>query len=194
MTNFLANALVLLIQILRTDLNRIELAELAVAVCLAIGLPRLANAKFRALEAWFAALARKRGRTVLLAGALAVLLRLALLPIEPIPQPVVSDEFSHRLLGETLALGRAANPSHPMWAHMETIQVIQKPTYASMYPPGQGAFLALGILAAGLPWAGVVLSVALMCMAICWALQAWLPPGWALLGALIAVARFALFS
>ena len=117
-----------------------------------------------------------------------------MLPIEPVPQPVIVDEFSHLLLDETLVLGRATNPTHPMWAHMETLQVIQKPTYASMYPPGQGAFLALGKIATGHPWAGVVLSVALMCMAIGWALQAWLPPGWVLLGALIAVARFGLFS
>jgi hypothetical protein len=81
-----------------------------------------------------------------------------------------------------------------MWAHFETMQVIQKPTYASMYFPGQALFLLLGKVATGCMWAGVVLSAGLMCMAICWALQGWLPPGWALFGGLIAVFRFALFS
>jgi hypothetical protein len=77
---------------------------------------------------------------------------------------------------------------------METMQVIQKPTYSSMYLPGQGLFLAMGKLLTGTLWAGVVISVALMSMAISWALQGWLPPSWALLGALIAALRFGLFS
>jgi hypothetical protein len=47
---------------------------------------------------------------------------------------------------------------------------------------------------AGNPFWGLCLSVALMCAAICWALQAWLPPQWALLGGLLATIRIGTFS
>jgi hypothetical protein len=54
--------------------------------------------------------------------------------------------------------------------------------------------LAFGEIVFRQPWIGVYVSTALLCGAICWALQAFVPPVWALLGGLLAVARFALFS
>ena len=68
------------------------------------------------------------------------------------------------------------------------------PTYMSMYFPGQGLLLALSRLLFGRPWYGILISCALMCAAICWMLQAWLPPTWALLGGMLAVLRLGLFS
>ena len=146
------------------------------------------------MEARFRALARHRAASVLGVGFIAIALRLAILPVQPVPRPGITDEFSHLLLGDTLAHGRLANPTHPMWRHFETIHVIQHPTYSSMYFPGQGLFLGLGQVAAHCPWIGVLLSVALLCAAATWALQGWLPPVWALAGGLLCVLRLGLFS
>src|SRR4051794_18368416 len=95
-------------------------------------------------------------------------IRLALLPLQGIPHPYVPDEFSHLLLSQTLLLGRLANPTPAMWVHFETLHEIFRPTYASMYMPGQGIFLAIGSAVFGHPWFGVLLSSGVFGVALFW--------------------------
>jgi hypothetical protein len=124
----------------------------------------------------------------------AIALRLALLPLLHAPVPVVSDEFSHLLLADTLIDGRAANPTHPYWQHFETLQVIQQPHYASDYFPGHAAVLAAGRAVLGSAWAGVLSECLAFLLILYWALRGWMPARWALAGVALAALRFGIGS
>ncbi len=173
---------------------RIEIFLSLAAVLWAFAFPRLGSQWFGRVEAGLNRFAQRRALSVAAVGILAVVARLAVLPVLPIPSPAIHDEFSYLLMADTFAHGRVANPTHPMWAHFEAFHVNQIPTYVSKYYPAQGIFLAIGQVVFGHPFWGVLLSSALMCAAICWMLQGWMPPGWALLGGLLAVLRLGTFS
>lgn len=151
---------------------------------------RYANLAFR----WLERISRQKLLMCLLVMVGTMAFRLALLPHKPIPKPFVSDEYSYLLGAETFTSGRMTNPPHPMWVHFETLHQLMQPTYMSKYPPGQAAFLALGSKLFGHPWFGVWLSFGLFAGSLCWMLQNWVPPVYALLGTLITLARISILG
>ena len=171
----------------------LECGLTAAAVLLSIFFPRFGSAGFARVEQAFAQLARRKGLAVLVVG-LSTLLRLAVLPAFPTPRPFLPDDFSFLLAADTFAAGHVTDPTPAMWTHFESIHITMQPTYSSMYFPGTGLILAAGQVLFHNPWLASVFVDALMCAAICWMLQAWLPPTWALLGGFLAVLRIGLFS
>jgi hypothetical protein len=172
----------------------IELAVVVTVFIVALMRPDFAVVPLAHAEAHFSRLAHKRRTALVFVGGVAIAMRLAALPILPIPEPSVEDEFSYLLQADTFLHGRLTNPTPALWPHFETLHVNMRPTYQSKYPPAQGMMLALGKLIGGYPIVGVWLSMAAMCMAICWMLQEWISPEWGLLGGLILAMRLGVFS
>jgi hypothetical protein len=173
-------------------------AEMALLLTLVFGLlalwkPNIGGRAFQKIEQALSRFAERRKLAIGLMFLGVVAIRLAALPLLPVPIPGIHDEFSYLLMADTFAHGRLANPTHLMWMSFETFHVNWLPTYSSMYPPAQGFVMAIGQLL-GNPWFGVVLSDAAMCAAILWMLQAWMPPRWALLGGVFAALNLGIAS
>jgi hypothetical protein len=166
-----------------------QLVYCAVLIGIFYAVAKTASPRWRDLWRRFkrglSSVARRKTLSWIGLGVLVLAVRAALLPIWPIPKPSVYDEFSYILQADTFVHGRLANPAHPLWQFFESTYILQQPTYASRFPPGQALAMALGQLIFGHPWFGVWLSAGLLASALCWALQGWLPPGWALFGAFI---------
>lgn len=137
---------------------------------------------------------RRPWLTALMLASAFIALRLALLPLMPVPVPVVTDEFSHLLLADTLLHGRVANPVHPFWPHFESIHILMRPHYVSPYFPGHALWLAAGRLLTGSAWAGVLAECWIFLAVLYWMLRGWMPARWALFGVLLAGLRFAVGS
>jgi hypothetical protein len=172
--------------IVNQALSPADLVELVVVALLVLGV--------LIWYPWLAPLARRfetrTGLLVVIFASLPVLLRLALLPHHPAPTPDLYDEFSHLLEADTLRHFRLANPPHALPQFFETFFVLQRPAYASIYPPGQGLVLAIGWTLCGHPWAGVLAATAAFCGLCYWMLRGWVSPRWALAGGLLAIIEF----
>src|SRR5271157_2807987 len=173
-------------------------AEIALGLTLIFALlalwnPNLGGRAFQQIERALSRFAERKTLAVCLMFVGVTAIRLAALPLLPVPIAGIHDEFSYLLMADTFAHGRLANPTHPMWMSFETFHVNWLPTYSSMYPPAQGFVMAIGQLL-GNPWFGVLLSDAAMCAAILWMLQAWMPARWALLGCVFAALNLGIAS
>jgi hypothetical protein len=110
------------------------------------------------------------------------------------PVPEVFDEFGYLLQADTFAHGRMTNPPPPLAEAFESPYILVRPTYQAKYPPAQGLVLALGQRLFSRPVVGVWLGSACFAAALCWMLQAWLPPVWALWGTALAICQLACFG
>ncbi len=172
----------------------IRAAAIALAfLIVALLFPRANAALFAFAENVFSKLGRRRALAFATLFCSVIAIRVLLLPLLPVPTPGIHDEFSYLLMGDTFAHGRLTNPPHPMWLSFETFHVNWFPTYSSMYPPAQGAALALGQVL-GSPWIGVLLTAAGMCAAVYWMLCAWIPSRWAFLGGVLTALKLAFVS
>jgi hypothetical protein len=162
-----------------------EIAPLFVLLGVSMLKPQLGSRWFRLLETAGARLARQHRLALLAVAAVSLAMSITLCVIGKIPEPKGHDEFSYLLAADTFSHGRLTNPTHPLWVHFESFHILQRPTYASMYPPAQGMALAAGQVLTGYHIVGVWICTALACAAVCWMLMAWLLPRWALLGGLL---------
>lgn len=101
------------------------------------------------------------------------------------PAPSCHDEFSNLLVADTLQHGRMANQSPEIWQPFQSFHVLVNPSYASKFPLGPGALLALGCLLLGTPAAGIWLGAALSAAAVTWAAAGCMPRRWAVLAGLL---------
>src|SRR5258708_14151506 len=113
----------------------LEFVLVLVAFTTALVFPNLGSDWFGKLERRFNDFARRRTLSVVAVGVSALVLRAALLPLLPIPEPLVHDEFAYLLAADTYAPGRLTNPTHPIGVHFETFGLLLRPSSHSIAQP-----------------------------------------------------------
>ena len=141
----------------------------------------------KSIESAWVQIASRPVFSCLLIVGLSLVLRIALLRVDPKPEPRISRcEFAAYILGgETLAKGRLAVPAHPMWRFFETYAESTAdaanltPASTRRRSPHFSLWESAPLFRPSVENTAVLISgcVALMCGCISgWMLQGWLPP------------------
>lgn len=99
--------------------------------------------------------------------------------------PRIHDEFSYLLAADTLLHGRLANPTPEVWQPFQSFHILLEPSYASKYPLGISAVLALGWAVFGTPISGCWISAGICAVSVSWMLAGVTSRRWALIGGLL---------
>ncbi len=174
-------------------MTQFEWVALAGAVLIAVSIPRWVQRAAAPLMRAFDALGRRPLVASVVMAAVTFVGALTCAVLVQWPKARVHDEYSYLLAADTFAAGRLCFPSPPCAEQLEAFHVITSPVYASKYPSGQGLVLALGQVL-GDPAFGVWLGAALFVGALTWMLLGFMPARWALLGASLALFRYATTS
>lgn len=110
-------------------------------------------------------------------GIVAFIVAMLLACFSP-PSPDMHDDFGNILVADTLLHGRLTNPTPPAAEALQSFHVVVYPTYASKYPIGIGASLAVGKLFFGTYAAGMWICAAFASSAVAWMLLAHFGPKW----------------
>lgn len=165
-----------------------EAVSLAVLLACLVAAPRAAEPIYGTGIKWLGALARRPLSAAIGMGVVSAVLAFLHAHLVHWPEPSIHDEFAYIMGAETFADGKLTQPTHAFSEHFESFHILQRPSYAPKYPPGQSAVLAAGVVLFGDMRAGLWLQIGAMVWAITWMLFGWLPSRWAILGgAIVAV-------
>lgn len=165
-----------------------------ILACLATVQPRLGRSVWILENRIAHRLGRRTNILLFSAALLPVALRILLLAVDPVPQPNAMEEYNHIFQAETHALGRLANPVHPLSVMVQSFQQIGWPHFMSGRPPLSSIFMTVGQVLFGSPFVGNLLGISLTSLALCWMLVGWLPRRLAVLGSYIAITNWCLFG
>ena len=143
------------------------------------------------LEPAAQALARRTGWCMLFLAALVIVLRLALLPVHPVPTASRHRRLQLPASGRypgALPAGEPHSPHAPVFRNHLCHSGSQLQFHLSH---GSGAFPGVGPVGFRPSLGGrAALRMALFCALCFWMLRGWTTPGWALAGGLLAVCEF----
>jgi hypothetical protein len=147
--------------------DRAEWIAVGLSIVIGVTLAKYRPKALQRLEGKIGQFSLNRRQSILLCGLVPAIVRLALLPVLRVPQPLVADEFGDLLMANTFASGRLTNPPHPLWRFFEAIYGLHHPTYTSIYPVAPSVLLAIPQVFGASPWLGVWFGASLMCALIC---------------------------